>query len=100
MKMRLNTVCSGGDVNQHFMAVVTYYGEEVKGSGPLTVHPFAVVEEQGVPYLVSSDLAAERVKIFCHTVGLSCEGFEDQLMAVRLVFQIIVPSQLTEATVN
>jgi hypothetical protein len=46
MKMRLKTVCSGGDAKQHFMAVVTYYGEEVKGSGPLTVHPFAVVAEQ------------------------------------------------------
>jgi hypothetical protein len=44
-----------GDVNQHSMAVVIYYGEEVKGSEPLTVHPLAVVEEKGVPYSVSSN---------------------------------------------
>jgi hypothetical protein len=46
MEMRLKKVCSGGDVNQNSMALVTYYGEEVKGSELLSAHPLAVVEEQ------------------------------------------------------
>lgn len=105
-------LCSCGDVHHPSMAVVTYPGEEVKGREPLDVHPLAVVEELGVPYSVSLDWVVERVKNLCHVVGLSCEGFEDQLLAlfiaieasrhqtVRLVFQIYVLSQLTKATVN
>jgi hypothetical protein len=37
-----------------------------------------VVEEQGVPNSMSSDWVVERVKNFCHVVGLSLDGFEDQ----------------------
>jgi hypothetical protein len=43
-----------------------------------------VVEEQGVPHSMSSDWVVERVKNFCHVVGLSCEGFEDQMLACLL----------------
>jgi hypothetical protein len=44
-----------GDVNNPSLAVVTYLGEEVKGSESLIVHPLAVIEEKEVPHLVSSD---------------------------------------------
>lgn len=29
-----------------------------------------------------SDWVFDRVKNFCHVVGLSCEGFEDQMLAL------------------
>lgn len=41
-----------------------------------------MVEAQGMPYSVSSDQVVERVKNLCHVVGLLCEGFEDQLLAL------------------
>jgi hypothetical protein len=52
------------DMNNPCLAVVNVYGEEVKGSEPIIVHSLAVVEEQGVPNLLSSDSVVERVKIF------------------------------------
>lgn len=73
---------SCGDENHPSTDVVTYPGEEVKGSEPLIVHPLVMVEAQGMPYSVSSNWAAERVKKFYHVVGLSCKGFEDQLLAL------------------
>jgi hypothetical protein len=51
-------------MNNPCLAVVNVYGEEVKGSEPIIVHSLAVVEEQGVPNLLSSDSVVERVKIF------------------------------------
>lgn len=64
------------------MVVMTYLGEEVKESEPLIVYPLAMVEDQGMPYSVSLGWVVERVKSFCHEVGLSCEGFEDELLAL------------------
>lgn len=46
---------SCGDETHPSMIVETFPKEEFKGSEPLNVHPLAVVEEQGVPYLMSSD---------------------------------------------
>ncbi len=51
-------------MNNPCLAVVNVYREEVKGSEPIIVHSLAVVEEQGVPNLLSSDSVVERVKIF------------------------------------
>lgn len=39
-------------------------------------------EAQGMPYSVSLDWVVTRVKNFYHVVGMSCEGFEDQLLAL------------------
>jgi hypothetical protein len=58
-------------MNNPFIAVVNVYGEEVQRSEPILVHLLAVLEEQGVPNLVSLDLGVERVKNFCYVVGLS-----------------------------
>lgn len=77
-----NGLLSSGDVPHSSLDVVTYSDEEIKGSEPLNVHPFVVVKEHGEPYSVSSDLVVERVKSFCCVVGLSWEGFEDQLLAL------------------
>jgi hypothetical protein len=41
-----------------------------------------VVEEQGVLHLVSTNWVVERAKNFCHVVGLSCDGIEDQMLAL------------------
>ncbi len=50
-----------GDMNNPSLAVVNVLGEEVKESEPLLVHPLDVVDEQGVPLLVSPDWVVERV---------------------------------------
>lgn len=65
-----------------YLSMVTCLDEEGIGREPLNIYPLIVVEEQGVNYSVSSDWVVERVKIFCHMVGLSCEGFEEQMMAL------------------
>lgn len=57
-------------------------GEELEGSEPLSVHPLAMGAEQGAPNLVSSNWVVQRVKNLCHLVGLSCDGFEDQMLAL------------------
>lgn len=40
-----------------------------------------MIGEQEVPQSVSSDWEFVRVKTFYHVVGLSYEGFEDQMLA-------------------
>lgn len=45
-------------------------------------HPFVVVEEATLPKSVYSDWVIQKVKTFCHVAGLSCEGFEDKMMAL------------------
>lgn len=49
---------------------------------PLVVQPRAVLEYHGLPESISSNWVVQRVKNFCKVVGLSCEGFEDKLMAL------------------
>lgn len=51
-------------------------------SEPLLVHPIAVIEETGLHESVSLDWIVERVQNFCQVVGLSCEGLEDQMLAL------------------
>jgi hypothetical protein len=57
-------------------------GEELKGIESLVVHPIAVMDEQALPESISSDWVVQRVKKFYHVVGLSCEGFDEQVMAM------------------
>jgi hypothetical protein len=64
--------------------------EESRGREMLDIHPLATIREQGGSYSVSSYWAVERVKKNCHVVGLSCEGFGDQLLAL---FTVIEASQ-------
>ncbi len=46
------------------------------------IHSLAVLGEQLGDNSVSTEWVVERVKGFCHVVGLSCAGFEDKLMAL------------------
>lgn len=62
---------SCGGAKSSSMAVVLYLGEELKESEPLVVHPLAVIEEHELPESMSSDWVVQRVKNFCHMVGLS-----------------------------
>jgi hypothetical protein len=55
---------SCGDVTHPSLVLVTCPYEESKGSEPLNIHPLAVVEEQGVPYSMSSNWVVERVIFF------------------------------------
>lgn len=64
------------------LAVVAMPDKEVKENETLVVNPIAVIEEHEVPQSVPSDWVFERVKSFCHAVGLSCEGFKDQMLAL------------------
>jgi hypothetical protein len=40
------------------------------------------MDEQELPELISLDWVFQRVKSSCHVVGLSCEGFEEQMMVL------------------
>lgn len=71
----------GDEMNHSSLAIVAVPDKEGKENETLVVNPIAVIGEQEVPQLVSLDWVFERVKTFCHVVGLSCEGFEDQMLA-------------------
>jgi hypothetical protein len=60
---------------------VLYSGEEPRDIEPLNVHPL-VVEESVLHVSNSSDLVVQEVMSFCHVVGMSYEGFEDELLAL------------------
>jgi len=73
--------CCGG-VFDSSLAVVNCTEEQNMGSEMLDIYPLATVGEQGGSYSMSLDWVVVRVIFFCHVVGLSCEGFENQLMAL------------------
>lgn len=73
---------SGKEISHSSLAVVAMPDKEVKENETLVVNPIAVIEEHEVPQSVPSDWVFERVKSFCHAVGLSCEGFKDQMLAL------------------
>jgi hypothetical protein len=56
-----------------------------------------MVEEQRVPPSASSDWAIERLKNFCHVVGLSCDVFEDKML---VLFSAIKASRHQNIAVN
>jgi hypothetical protein len=64
------------------VVAVSYLAEENKGSEMLDIHPHAAIREQRGSYLVSSNWVVEMVIFFGHVVGMSCEVFEDQSMAL------------------
>lgn len=63
--------------------------EETRDSEPLIVPPLVIIEEPAMLETGSSDWVVQKVKSFYHIVGLSCEGFEDELTAL---FTAIDPS--------
>lgn len=74
--------CSCGDAKPSSMEVVPYSEEDLKESELLMIYPLAVIEESGLPESASSYWVVQRVKNFVRFVGLCCEGFEDQMLAV------------------
>lgn len=62
--------------------LVLYTREEPRDSKPLTVSPLVVVDNLTIPDSFSSNWVAQKVMSFCHVVGLSCEGFEDEVKAL------------------
>lgn len=88
---------SCGGPKSSSMAVVPYPGEELKESEPLVVHPLAIIQEHGLPESMSSDWVVQRVKNLCHMVGLSCEGFEDQMI---VLFNVIDASRYQKGSVS
>lgn len=67
-------------MNNSSLAMVIILERERKENEPPMVNPIVLIEEQEVSHSVSSDGAFDWVKNFCHVVGLSCEGFEDQML--------------------
>jgi hypothetical protein len=57
-------------------------GEELEGRGPLSIVPLAVSVGKDHPSSVSPRWVVERVKGCYKLVGLSCDRFEDKLMAL------------------
>jgi hypothetical protein len=50
--------------------------------------PFAVIEEPIMPVAKASDWVVQKAKSFCHIVGLSCEGFEGELLALLTAIEV------------
>lgn len=73
---------NGNEMNHSSLVVVKMFDKEVKENEPLVLNPIAVIEELEMPSSVSSDWVFESVKNFCHVVGLSCEGFKDQILSL------------------
>lgn len=80
----MNGVSDSGEDDRAYDELVSWYlhGSFGKRVETLVVNPIAVIEEHEVPQSVPSDWVFERVKSFCHAVGLSCEGFKDQMLAL------------------
>jgi hypothetical protein len=70
-----------------FMEFVLYYEEDPRDNEPLNVHLLVVIEELVVHASDSFDWVVQKVKSFRHFVGLSCEGFEDELMALSTTIE-------------
>ncbi|GLT55530.1 hypothetical protein SLA2020_286440 [Shorea laevis] len=64
------------------LELVPYNSEEVLDLEPLEVLLEDVLEERDPPEQASCEWVLERVKNFCTVVGLSYEGYEEQMMAL------------------
>jgi hypothetical protein len=73
---------ASGSEKVYSLKVVPYRGEELKRIETLVVNPIAVMDELELPESKFSDWVFQRVKFFCHVVGLSCEGFEELMMTL------------------
>jgi hypothetical protein len=57
-------------------------GDEVEGLGPISVLPLAVEMDKDSSSIVSPRWVMERVKGYYKLIGVSCEQFEDKLLAL------------------
>jgi hypothetical protein len=57
-------------------------GDEVEGLGPLSILPLAVELDKGSSLNVSPRWVMERVKSYYKLIGVSCDQFEDKLLAL------------------
>jgi len=66
-----------------FLLLFCWGGEEdFRDSEPLNVHPLAIIEEPVLPISDYSNWVVQKAKSFHKFVGLSCEGFEEDLMVL------------------
>jgi len=82
-----DSLCCGA-VGDAAMAVVTSTMEESRESVMLDIHPLAVIGEKEGSYSVSPNWVVERIKHLCH---VTCEGFEDKLMALFIAIEASQP---------
>jgi hypothetical protein len=68
--------------NFRFVNVEGGVGDEVEGLGPLSVLPLAVELDKDSASNVSPSWVMERVKGYYKLVGVSCDQFEDKLLAL------------------
>jgi hypothetical protein len=57
-------------------------GDEVEGLGPISVLPLAVEMDKDSSSIVSPRWVMERVKGYYKLIGVSCDQFEDKLLAL------------------
>jgi hypothetical protein len=67
---------------------VVLLDKEVKENETLILKPIAMIGEQEMPLLVSSNWVFERVKTFCHVVGTSCDNFDNQMLALFSTIEV------------
>jgi len=72
----------GGVEVDDSLVVVTHIEDDSGGSELLDIQSLAVFGDQIGDNSISTEWVVERVKGFCHVVGLSCAGFEDKLIAL------------------
>lgn len=72
--------CSGVEMTPS--SLVLHHGEGSRDNEPLKVHPIAIIEEPILLVVEASELVVLRVESFRHIVGMSCEGFEGELMVL------------------
>lgn len=72
--------CSGVEVPSSDL--VLYPVEDSRDSGPLNVHPLVVLEEPVLPLSEASNWVVQKIKSYRCVVRPSCDGFEDDLMAL------------------
>lgn len=70
-----------GDEIPALSELVLYSGEEPRDIDPLNFHPL-VVEELVLHVSNYSDWVVQKVMSFCHVLGMSYKGFEDELLAL------------------
>jgi hypothetical protein len=66
----------------HLLLIYFSWGEELEESDPLSIVPSAVSVGKEPSSSVSPRWVVERVRGFYKVVGLSCDRFEDKLMAL------------------
>lgn len=73
-------ICSGVEMSPS--SLVLHHEEGSRDDETLNVHPIAIIEETILLVVEASEWVVLRVKSFRHIVGMSCEGFEGELMVL------------------